>query len=258
MKEKSRFSLIFACVLFAGVTGYGKASPMQLLLVPPPSVKCPNQADSGDMNLESVFKKLAKVFAAMDPNKASYTCKGQISVKSKTDSLENMNNLPFVLSKNKSDFYYRLNRQEVINEGEVNLNINHITKHIFLTKRKQVGNFDPFELSQIKNVLKAQKYAIRLVKKGPLQSIVFTNELSRVCRYYQITFDTLSYQVKRIVMRVPNAIDAANKNNDKQIDIHFTQWGGTGNPEIYARPSTYLDKANRLLPGFRNYTLTHL
>ncbi len=206
----------------------------------------------------ALLLRLDKVFKNFDTGRPAYTLSGSVDMINKADTSEKMRNVDFLISKAGDKFYYKMGKTEVINENGICLNINIVTKKVFITEKKQVTTFKMLDVDKLREVLQTEEYQLLSTNSGKSETISLINEKHFSCKEYAITFDTLSKKVTEIAYRLAYAMEPQNKNKEKTIDIKITQCDSTANIDLYNTKSKVIDKSGKLTAKYSGYKLIHL
>jgi hypothetical protein len=206
----------------------------------------------------ALLRRLSRVLSGMDLQNQPCTYSALVSFTNYADTARTLLNVPLVLAKDGNNCYFKYGPTEELNKDGLSLYIEHQQKKIMLGKQKAIRTNPVASMSAMKENLLTEHYQLSSKSEGPNTTIRLVNDRNVSCRLYAITYDTLTYQVKRIVARLTNYRYITDKSKDRLIDMRFLSWKKEANLGEFLQVSDVLQQqGNKWSPAgkFKTYEL---
>lgn len=141
-----------------------------------------------------------------------------------TDSTDYREEFLFVRYADK--LYYRSGTSEVLNLDKYYIAVDHDTKKLFLSGRREAVLPLTIPEDLMLETLARDHYVLNDQLNGTVRTFSITNQYSPSMRSYQIQYDTFSRKVQAVSMRLPESSMWDDANADRLVRYEFSQWRG--------------------------------
>jgi len=226
MKSNKTFLITSAVVLFLALSGTVLA-----IKISRNSGK-DNEATNLQQNIlkkkqydPKLLSRFQLVFNKMNAPQKKIFMTGSLTTIDYSDKPIKSSSLAFVFTKNGSRYYYKLGNTETFNEDSINVYVDHELKKIVLSPptKDSTTLFSTITKNFVKN-LQDEQYDLETRMEGDRQTITMLNNHHISCKEYSVTFDTTSFDVNRIFIRLTNLTDPLKRDNEKHIDFRLNQF----------------------------------
>lgn len=206
----------------------------------------------------AVLEKFSKVCAKLDTKADVFFISGIVNSVNGADSLENIVNKKYILSKKGRDFYCRFGDTETINGNGTYVFVDHVLKKILVGKEKDiVANVGLPDLSTLTKNLKGEGYHLIDTKGAQSETINFVNDYHITCKLYSVTFNSESLVPQKISVRLSDVNEPEDKEKDKTITIDILKCDNKADNNTYGPEKIVSKKSTSWVParGYEGYEL---
>lgn len=189
------------------------------------------------------LRNFTRLFKHYDTLKTNYTIAGRISVIDLADTTEKMDRVPFLFCKNGNAFYYKIGTTETINAEGVYLYIDHSAKNIILSVQKGI-TMSTFPMADMAKTLRAEEFEMAGKSSGSLETVTLNNPHHISCKEYVMTYDTTTWELRRMHAKLTNSQQPLTKGNEKLVEINFSQWNDASRLDRYLQVANVIHKSD--------------
>jgi hypothetical protein len=224
------------------------------------ALPCRAQAPKAAVGSDTLL--FEKICDKMKQAKGDYTIGGLINLTDPVHPEQSIKNAPFLFCKQGDQFYYRLGTTETINGRELYLYIDHQTKNIMLSPRKEVM-YDPSPVKPIDlgEAIRSEHYSLGSAVNGPLETLTLLNERHISCKQYSVTFNREGLNITRLFMRLTYLREPMRRDKETTVDVRITRWEQTADISKYPNAGSVLVKVHGRWQGngeLKNYRVIEM
>jgi hypothetical protein len=166
-------------------------------------------------NLLLRFQQLCQ---AIDPSTDNYEMQAKLMVVDGADSVSSHKYIDYLVGKNGTDFYCKMENNEIINTDRFCLFIDHVTKVVLVKPAQPIPKLKIVpNLKGLLKTLSSERYELREGAEGGQNFIKLINEQHISCKEYKIGYDKESMKPSSFYLRFTNIDSPEDSTKDKEI-----------------------------------------
>ena len=262
MKLISRFKVIALALLFMGVTALAWAvRTIYIVNKDRPRIAVARHRSAipeivYDSVLLNKFERICERFNEPD---MPLTYSGNISINDGADTVNSVNNIDFIYSRNQNNCYYKTGKSETLNAFGIYLYVEHDHKRVIVSTQKALQPMQPIaNLTKLASKLQTEHYQLTAKKVGKNETLTLLNEHHISCKELSITFDSLTNAVENIRIRLTCVYDPLNRKKEKIVNVSIKRFEAMANLSSLINKDEIIEKGNngwKLCAAYRGYQL---
>ena len=180
-----------------------------------------------------LLKKFSGLLQSLDFNRKNFSYTGEFNINDGADTTASIRRLSFLFCRAGKTFYSKVGSNEVLNDGAVNIFIEHDHKKVIVSHETYRVNPVLTGLGQLISKARSEQYELVHSISGSREKIALLNEHHVSCKELSVTYDTLSQKVDKITLRYSDISDPLNTRKDRRVEI------GVGRIEYDAHMGKY-------------------
>lgn len=219
-----------------------------------------DRAGKKDPVQEALLKEMSGLLSPFDTANISFYVGGLLSAIDRTDSAHALTDLTYHYGKWGQELYVRMGETEMINGNGYYLFLDHKAKRLLLSPQKTLEQQSVLPIDQLYKYIRGEGFTVEK-KSGPgkMNTIRIINPTHISLKGISLSYDSVSRQVKKIVIRQADIADHMNEHMEKWITLDINQWNDDPERNNYPDIDHFIEKINgnwQCKAPYKDYELT--
>jgi len=205
----------------------------------------------------SLLQELSTLLSRFDSTNYSYQIEGSFTAIDRTDSAHAMRNIPYEFYKVGSAFHYRLGRTETISTNDICLYVDHDARKMLVTPPKNTFQPGGLQFQDLYRLVKDEGFTLSKIKESGSALISVKNETHLSCKELSVTYDSLTSNIHKIFMRLPDITDNLDPEKETWITLIIKEWNDNPDPKSFVPKNQFIKKDEKgswiAVPAYAEY-----
>jgi len=200
------------------------------------------EKDKYDPIQASLLGELSTLLSRFDSTNYSYWIEGSFTAIDRTDSAHAMRNVPYEFFKVGSAFHYLLGKTETISTQDICLYVDHDARKMLVTPAKNTFQPGGLQFKDLYRLVTEEGFTLSKIKESGSTLISVKNETHLSCKELSITYDSLTSNIHKIFMRLPDITDNLDPEKETWITLVIRKWDDDPNPKSFVQKNQFVKK----------------
>ena len=198
-----------------------------------------------DQVQEALLKEMSDLLVPFDTTNTSFNIGGLFSAIDRTDSVHALTDLKYSYAKWGQELYVRMGETEMVNGRDQYLFIDHTAKKILLAPQKILSPQPGLPIDQLYKHIRSEGFTVeKKAEQGSMMNIRIINPTHISLKSISLSYDSVSREVKKIVIRQAEVADHMNEDKEKWITLDIRQWNDDPERNTYPAVDNFIEKHN--------------
>jgi hypothetical protein len=256
--KKRKFIIILISILLSGIAATLAVANTPTLKnwlgLQAPEAPAKDPGEKKDPVQEALLKEMSALLQPFDTTNTSYYVGGLLSAIDRTDSAHALNDLTYRYAKWGQEIYVKTGQTEMLNGNELYLFIDHAAKKILVGAKKILSQQPGLPIERLYKYIRNEGFTVEKKSEGgTMMNIGVVNPTHLTLKGISLSYDSVSREVKEILIRQAEVSDHMNEHKEKWIKLNLREWND--NPERGAYPDVqnYIERKNGHWQGIARY-----